>query len=82
MNPVSGSSSISFGLWKNSSAVKQYTDIVYFPTPYTCFTFPVSLTKTCDPATSQYSLNSYGCRSVMRGRQRRTVALSKFRDCK
>ncbi len=67
LQPTSTSTSISFGMWKTAQFANQYSNMLIYQTPYTCFTFPVNMAATCDPNNSAFSLNSFSCRSAPGG---------------
>eukprot|EP00195_Chlamydomonas_chlamydogama_P008901 CAMPEP_0202900224 /NCGR_PEP_ID=MMETSP1392-20130828/10482_1 /ASSEMBLY_ACC=CAM_ASM_000868 /TAXON_ID=225041 /ORGANISM="Chlamydomonas chlamydogama, Strain SAG 11-48b" /LENGTH=474 /DNA_ID=CAMNT_0049586571 /DNA_START=198 /DNA_END=1619 /DNA_ORIENTATION=+ len=56
-------SAVQFGVWKDAAFTAQYSDVVFYTTPYTCLSFSVPLGATCNPTTSEYSLvGSIPCR--------------------
>lgn len=60
-------SGFTLGVWTDASRQPQYVGIHhpdFYNAPYTCLTFRVPLSSTCNPTTSQYTLATGECRWV------------------
>lgn len=71
-------SGFTLGVWTDASRQPQYVGVHhpdFYNAPYTCLTFRVPLSSTCNPTTSQYTLATGECRWVQRSKCGKCVGI-------